>query len=281
VQVTEVKNKQHFKLHPYLNGSVNLHLLIEDNSISCAIFNSDNSAVHEICSSTFAAHKNNDDNLVNELNFFLKDFDVLKHHYAHISVQILNRSFTLIPKAYANGQLKDVLEFNLGIKDIKTVQSTTINNSICFAYTYNFELHSFIEKTFNTAVIRHAGAISIDLFLKLKSFAASDVLLNIHTNLIELVIKKEHELLFYNIFKWDTNEDILYFLLFSIEQNQLNAANAKLHIAANLPVNNDLFTLIKKYIRSVNFVSSKALDVPVENLPNHYYFNILNDHLCE
>lgn len=281
MQVTEVKNKQHFNLHPYQKGKVNLHLLIEDNSISCAIFNSTNQEVHEICYSSFTSSKNTDSNLVNELNFFLKDFDVLKHAFAHITVQILNRHFTLIPKAYSNEHIKDLLSFNTGISDIKTVQSTVINNSICFAYTYNFELHSFIEKTLNTAVIRHAGAISIDLFLKLKVFTTSDVFLNLHHDLLEIVIKKDHELKFYNIFKWDSNEDILYFLLFSIEQNQLNAANVKLHIAANLEATNDLFLLIKKYVRNVNFVTSKALNIAVENLPNHYYFNILNDHLCE
>ncbi len=281
MQVAEVLNKQHFNVHPFQKGLLNLYLQIEENRIAASVFNKDNSLLHEISSMQFNETKNQTNSIIHELNFFLKDFDILKHPYYHVSVQILNRYFTLVPTAYANGHLKELLEFNLGLKDIKTVQSIRINNSIDFAFTYDFDLHSFIEKTFNAAKIDHLGASSIDLFLKLQAFNNSDVLLNIHTNFIELIIKKNNELKFYNIFKWDSHEDILYFLLFSIEQFQLNNTTLRLSIAADLPSNDALFTLIKKYIKSVNFISSKSLNTPVENLPNHYYFNILNKHLCE
>lgn len=279
--VTEVKHKHHYLAHPYQKGPLNLAVLMEDDQISAAIFSGDNGQLHEICGLTFNDSKHTPGNSAQELGFFLKDFDILKHHYSQISIQLLNRLFTLIPNAFANGNTKGLLEFNLGLKDIQTVQQTLINNSINFAYTYDFELHSFIERTFNTAKIQHAGAVSIDLFLKLPALKKSDVLLNIHHQVIELIIKKDNDLLFYNVFKWDSNEDILYFLLFTIEQFQLNQNTLQLSIAATLPADHALFTLIKKYVRYIQFFSSKAIDMPIENLPNHYFFNILNGHLCE
>jgi len=69
--------------------------------------------------------------------------------------------------------------------------------------------------------------------------------------------------------------------LFTIEQFQLNKETLRLQIAGNKQTNNELFDLVKKYIRNVNFVSSKALDKTVDELPNHFYFSILNKHLCE
>lgn len=281
MQVTEVLNKQHFSVHPFQKGSLNLYMLIEPNYISASLFNSDNTLLHEINAMQFSENKSHNENPIYELSFFIKDFDILKHKYNHVFIQILNRYFTLVPSSYANGHLKELLEFNVGIKDLKIVQSISINSAIDFAFTYDFELHNFIEKTFNIAKISHSGASSIDVFMKLPLFKNTDVFLNIHSKLIELMIKKDNELLFYNVYKWDSNEDILYFLLFSIEQFQLNHSTLKLHIAANRSSSDPLFTLIKKYIRSVNFVTSKSIDTPVENLPNHYYFNILNKHLCE
>lgn len=279
--VSEVKHKDHYLVHPFQKGPVDLSVLIEDDKISAAIFSKDHAQLHEICSLTFSDSKSIPGNAINEFAFFLKDFDILKHQYSHVTIQILNRLFTLVPNAFANSNTKSLLEFNLGIKDIKTVQQTLINNSINFAYTYDFELHSFIERSFNTAKIQHAGAMSIDLFLKLPALKKSDVFLDIHHNVIELIIKKENDLLFYNVFKWDSNEDVLYFLLFTIEQFQLNQNTLQLSIAANLPADHTLFALIKKYIRHIQFFSSKAIDAPVENLPNHYFFNVLNSHLCE
>lgn len=281
MQVSEVKHKQHFLIHPYQKGSMNLNLMLEDGRISAAIFNIDNTQLHEICSLTFNEPMQITQNSINEISFFLKDFDILKHHYAHVQIQVLNRLFTLVPNAFSNGNLKEILEFNLGITNINKVQHSLINNSIDFVYTYDLDLHLFLEKTFNTAKIEHAGAVSADLFLKSALLKKSDVFLNIHDHVIELMVKRDKDLLFYNIFKWDSNEDILYFLLFSIEQFQLDQSTLLLSIAANLPTSHTLFELMKKYIRHIQFVSSKAIDVPVENLPNHYYFNLLNYHLCE
>lgn len=281
MQVTEVKNRKQFPIRAYEKGTLNLYLFIEEHSIQAAIFNDGNTNLHEICSLDFVPEKKNISQTIDELGYFLSEFGILKHRFNHVSVQVLNRLFTLVPQAYSDPNLKGLLEFNTGIKDIKTVQTNLVNNSVYFTYTYDLELLAFIEKTFSAAKIDHVGAGSIDLFLNLPYFKNSDVFLNFHQSCIELIIKTKNDLLFYNIFKYDTNEDVLYFLLFTIEQFQLNKETLRLQIAGNKKTNDELFDLIKKYIRHVNFVSSKALDKPVDELPNHFYFSILNKHLCE
>lgn len=281
MQVSEVKNRSHYPVRAYQKGLLNLFLFIEEHSIQAAIFNDGNTQLFEICSFDFTSEKRTVEQANEELAYFLSEFGILKHKFNHVSVQVLNRLFTLVPQAYSDPNLKGLLEFNTGAKDIGTVQTNLVNNSICFTYTYDLELMAFIEKTFSAARIDHAGAGTIDLFLNLPSFKNSDVFLNMHGSCLELIIKSKHTLLFYNIFKYDSNEDVLYFLLFSCEQFQLNKETLRLQIAANKPANDELFLLIKKYVRNVNFVSSKALDKPVNDLPNHYYFNILNKHLCE
>lgn len=280
VQVTEVHTKHHFNLHPYNSGNCKLYLKIGDNSISAAIFGS-NGKLHEVCETIFASNPKNNDSQINELNFFLKDFDILKHSYSHVSVQILNRKFTLAPVAFAEKNIAELLTFNLGENHGSSIQKNLINSSICFAYACQQELISLTEKIFNTAVIKHTGASTIDLFLKLAPFKNQDLFLNIHGNLIELVIKKNNELLFYNIFKWDNNEDIVYFLLFTMEQFGLDPAKASVTIAANMPVTHELFVFIKKYVRNIQFFISRSIDIKTDDLPNHFYFNIINEHLCE
>jgi hypothetical protein len=281
MQVSEIKNRQHFTVRTYQKGLLNLYLFMEEHCIQAAIFNDGNTELYEICSFDFAADKKTAGHSMEELAYFLSEFGILKHKFNHVSVQVLNRLFTLVPQAYSDPNLKELLEFNTGAKDIRTVQTNLVNNSVYFTYTYDLELLAFIEKTFSAAKIDHVGAGSIDLFLNLPYFKNSDVFLILHSTCLELIIKSKNDLLFYNIFKFDSNEDVLYFLLFTAEQFQLNKETLRLQIAANKPANDELFTLIKKYIRHVNFVSSKALNTPVEDLPNHFYFNILNKHLCE
>lgn len=281
MQVSEVKNRQHFPVRAYQKGLHNLYLLIEDHSIQAAVFNDGNTEVHEICALDFNPDKKGPEHRMEELSYFLSEFGTLKLKFNHVSVQVLNRLFTLVPQSYSDPNLRELLEFNTGLQGITTVQTNLVHNSIQFAYTYDLELLAFIEKTFSAAKIDHVGAGTIDLFLNLPTFKSSDIFLNIHHGCLEVVIKSKNELMFYNIFKFDSNEDVLYFLLFTAEQFQLNKETLRLQIAANKAANDELFTLIKRYIRNVNFVSSKALNKPVNDLPNHYYFNILNKHLCE
>lgn len=281
MQAIEVKNKQEIVLQSFQKELLNLTILIEDFSISACVCSADNTILFHLYTLAFTGTKDGYAFSKNHLDYFLTEFEILKHKFNQVSVQILNRLFTLVPQSYAGSNLKELLLFNLGLKEIATVQNDVINNTISFAYTLDFELLNFIEKTFSGCKINHAGASSIDLFLRLASLKNSDVFLIVHSSTIELLIKREQELLFYNVFKWGSNEDVLYFLLFSLEQFQLNPATARLLIAANLPTSNELFTLIKKHIKSINFISSKVITKPSEQLANHYYFTLLNQHLCE
>ena len=81
-----------------------------------------------------------------------------------------------------------------------------------------------------------------------------------------------------------TGIDVLYYIMFSIEQFELNPLTLKLFISANRKTDDGLFTALKKYIKHVDFTVSDKLIVrkeAFEQLPHHYYFSMLNRLLCE
>ena len=108
--------------------------------------------------------------------------------------------------------------------------------------------------------------------------------LNVHEQQIELLIKKDKKLLLYNVFNTKSDEDVLYYLLFSIEQFNLNPLTLKLAFSGNRSTGDELFKAIKKYLKYADVVVSdkiiKRKDV-FETLPHHYYFSLLNSVLCE
>lgn len=280
MQTFEVHSKQHFKFSNLSSEKVNLCLLIDSNSIQCSRFNEKNELV-DICSANFLHHSGSSDVISETLAFFLKDFDILGKRYNKISIQLMNRYFTLLPKAFNTENIKELLKFNLGLNEVSYSSYHLINNDVCFAYAADNNLIRLIEKLFVTAKINHAGAVSIDLFLKQAQFKNTQVFACIHNNLLEVIIKENQTLKFYNIFSWSSNEDVLYFLLFSMDQFGINNANATVAFAGNIKADDNLFKLLKKQIKNLQFVNSKALTKPVENLPNHYFFHVLNKHLCE
>ncbi len=69
--------------------------------------------------------------------------------------------------------------------------------------------------------------------------------MNIGDGFIELAAKEKNELVFYNVFNFENNEDILYYLLFMMEQIQLNPLQVKLSVAGQRAVSDDLIKSIK------------------------------------
>ena len=69
-----------------------------------------------------------------------------------------------------------------------------------------------------------------------------------------------------------------------MEQFQLNPLYVRLSLAGQRSLSDDLIKSIKKYIKQVDFCvtdSSVNLNGDLSTLPQHYYFTLLNQHLCE
>jgi uncharacterized alpha/beta hydrolase family protein len=78
-------------------------------------------------------------------------------------------------------------------------------------------------------------------------------------------------------------------LLFTLEQLNLNPLTVKVVVAGQIETEGNLISSIKKYIKFVNFfsnttsvfTSANAHQSELDKLPPHYYFSVLNQHLCE
>jgi hypothetical protein len=211
-------------------------------------------------------------------NFFLH-----RKPFEKVNIALLNRQFTLVPEAYGQGDLKSLLRFASGLAEVK---NTTVHQvkGIHFCYTAEHDLVNYLEKTFTNASIRHAGAVNLSLFFSQHSLAQAQVFLNIGDGCMELCIKENNELLFYNLFQFETNEDVLYYLLFTMEQFRQDPLQVKLAVAGERPPDDELLKSLKKYIRQVSFCvhdPSVQLNGDLKQLPQHYYFTLLNQHLCE
>lgn len=215
--------------------------------------------------------------------FFVEDHRLLQKRFAKTNILLLNGDFTLVPDAYASGlELKSVLKFATGATQVKMYQHAL--GGMLFCHNVGQDLGNYLEKHFPNASIRHSGAAAINLLFGQHSLANSDMLLIVNNSVIELLARKGGTLLFYNVYGYETSEDILYYLLFAMEQFQLDPLLVRLSIACQRPVDDELLKSIRKYIKQVSFcLHEPTLELSGElaQLPSHYYFTLLNQHLCE
>lgn len=215
---------------------------------------------------------------------FVADNNLNKQNHKSVLVNWLGDHFTLVPASFYDAEkAKEMLEFNVGGTNGELTFTNDVND-IKLIGAVPAELKSALDRTFSNHNFKHIGYSSMKLFFTHFQLKNADVFLNIHTGLTEVLIKKDKKPVLYNMFKTENDEDVLYYLLFSIEQFDLNPSTLKLFISANRPTTDNLFTAIKKYVRHVDFTVSDKVIVrkeAFEQTPHHYYFSALNRLLCE
>ena len=76
----------------------------------------------------------------------------------------------------------------------------------------------------------------------------------------------------------------MYYLIFVVEQLKLNPENIELIITGELDKHSSLSDLLHKYIRNISFAGHNKdfrYSFVFDQLPGHYYYNLLNAAMCE
>jgi len=134
----------------------------------------------------------------------------------------------------------------------------------------------------------------LSLFNANTSFIESQLMLNKHQQQVivavnvrsgsyDVVITKGSELLFSNIFTYETSEDFIYYLLFTFEQLELNPDIIEVRFYGEIDKLSSTWMVSKKYIRNVNFGERPEgieFSYGFERIAAHQYFVLFSQHLC-
>ncbi len=266
-----------------IKGPLNLSLLIDNEVFTFAISSKKNTELLELCHVKKNENMQTNSNFNERIKFLINNYQLGEKKFDTILISLLNEDFTILPDAFAlKENTKEILEFSSG-NNSKNTFTHQLNN-LSFNYFLESETIQFLEKTFKNASFSHSGAVAINLLFNNRSLKKCDLFLNFSDNVFELVAKENNSLLYYNVFNYETKEDVMYFLLFMMEQFNLDASKIKLIVAGQIEAESDLYKGLKKYIKNIDFAVN---DITLNNsfkdvkIPNHFYFTLLNQHLCE
>lgn len=264
--------------------TLNLSMVLSPGSLMYGVFGNGYAQLHELGHADFEPDTAAPGELAERVAVLMADNGLLRRPFSKVQIALLNSDFSLVPEAFSTeDDALAWLQFSAGtLPGVKTGLHRL--RGLAFYYGMDAELRRYFEKQFPNANLRHAGAVSCALLFTQHSLLGTDLFLHVHAGVIELSAKRQDSLVFYNVFPYAVNEDILYYLLFTVEQLRLDPALLTLAIAGQLPANAPLLENIRRYIRQVRLCAQPpALQLPGEaaSLPAHYYFTILNQHLCE
>jgi hypothetical protein len=214
----------------------------------------------------------------------IKYFQFSKKQYQHIYINYFTPKFTLCPTRFYNSDTnRSMLEFNTGSTDDKLLLTDDVNADIKLIFAIDESLKSTLDQIFPNHQLKHSLTTLSKLMMVSEELIKEHIILSIHSNYIEVVVKQEQKLLLANQFSVKTQEDILYYVLFILEQYQLNPLLTNISIVGNVDANSELIISLKKYIKNIHLpLGNKSLNWSgLTGAPQHFNYTLINRLFCE
>ncbi len=146
-------------------------------------------------------------------------------------------------------------------------------------YAMDMALSAYFQTTFPGIVFHHVASILVqNILIENKNRQSAGLFAHIKADYFELVVIKEHKLIFYNRFSYKTAEDFSYYLLFVCEQLQLNPESAEVFLLGEIEKKSSIYSLLYKYIRNIKFgkrSEAYSYSYGFNEIPAHYYYTLM------
>jgi len=214
--------------------------------------------VIEFSSYSFSKTKNSPELILEKLQDIFKKEKSLQYDFETVTVIHQNNLNTLVPNEYfKKDALKSYLKYSIKTiaTDLITFDELDFMNSRNVYVPY-VNINNFLFQNFGEFEYKHYSSVLLE---KLFSIATNDICCYIHVSksTFDIVIIKNSNLQFFNIFEYKTKEDFMYYVLFTLEQLDLSTEETLVSILGDMEEDSDLFRLMYTYIRNIDFLSSK------------------------
>lgn len=271
------------KLRELQQKDLLLSLSIFQDEIECAIIDSKENSVPVSCSYISHQRKFAENELLFLINDFIVRYHLRQYTYKNIYIHISTPHFVLCPSEFYVSEKKHLLlNFVHPVSSNEVILNNTFKDiKVVFGISQNIYQH--LLQTFPSANLYHSSTAILNLFYYHPLLIHSKLWIHLHPTYIEVVAKNEKQFLFYNTFDVQTSLDILYYLLFCIQQLNWEVKETDVYLSGNISSQHTVFQLVQKYVHSVQLVHHypKLHILPIDaSLISHYHFITLNHYLC-
>ena len=221
------------------------------------------------------------ENLLKSLEEIFSNNTFLQQKYKQVSVLYVNDLVTLVPNAYF-----DENHLNTYLKNsVKVLQNDFISFDLLkysdtnVVYIPYANINNFLYTQFGEFDFTHNATALIDgLLLANNNTSQNWFCVNVHPSSIEIVYLKEEKLIFYNTFHFQTEIDFIYYVLFVMEQLQLDPNSETVLLLGAIDENSDSYKIAYQYIRNLTFYNknNNRLTEDFQTLPKHANYTLFN-----
>ncbi len=213
----------------------------------------------------------------NDLDKHLEDLlgkhGIIKRKFSDVIVVHRNNLFNLVPKSlFIEDELANYLKFNAKILANDHIDFDEIgSHDIVNIYVPFTNVNNLIYGIFGEFEFLHHSSIMVQALLNNQKPGKGPLCyVHITDPQMDLTVISHKKLLFHNSFNYATQEDFLYYLLFTLEQLQLDPDNVPIKLFGSIEEDDAIYELCHRYARNVSIfdppTSIYPLNVPRESI---------------
>ncbi len=221
------------------------------------------------------------------LDELVREKKLLTGSYQRISFALSSNDVTLVPAdLFYYSQKNSYLSFNTYTEQETEIRADKLNNLSAFAvYAFPKQLLHKINFLFPACRIRHISTCLIENILYMVRYGRMSHQLVIHVQKgnFQILYFEGENLAFYNSYRYQTWDDLLYYLFFVIEQLGLEPEKLDLMLFGEVGIESEFYKKVKLYFKSFSFGPRSDLykySESFDDIPHHYFFNLLSLNAC-
>mgnify|MGYP001819176976 CR=1 FL=1 len=200
--------------------------------------------------------------------------------FSEVIVVHRNNLFSLVPKSlFDQNEMPNYLKFNTKILATDHMVYDEIEgHDMMNVYVPFVNVNNYIYELFGEFTFKHNGTVMIKSLLK-ENITDKEPTCYIHIahRQMDITIIAKKKLLLFNSFNFDTKEDLVYYLLFTMEQLKLDTEHTKLKLFGNVEEGDELYAICYQYVKNVSIFVLPTTSYPFANLDGEAIdFTVLN-----
>jgi hypothetical protein len=133
-------------------------------------------------------------------------------------------------------------------------------------------------------IFHHSSALIQSIGMNYKNrISRKKVFINVRENDFDILIFDGKQLNYYNAFQFLAPTDLIYYVIFVMEQLTLNPEETELVLMGNIEKESEVYELLYRYIRNIEFVKRSPAfkySYHFNEIPAHYFYPLFNLRLC-
>lgn len=184
----------------------------------------------------------------------------LQQELNEVSVLFSNSLYSLVPyKYFEEDQASSYLKFNTKILSTDFIAHDVLKgNKIVNVYIPYTNITNFFFDKYGEFEYMHSNSVLIESIIALPKQNKPQIFVHCKNGYFDLVVMEDGDLILCNSFNYDTKEDFLYYILFTMEQLNLDPEVVQVHLLGEVNEDSLLFEIAYKYIKNINILNSEG-----------------------